>query len=64
MEITLFGPCPECGLMASYLDIRRNDDGGGSWNCLQCGYQYGVWVDGGELELGYVVHDHYELARD
>lgn len=59
--ITLYGPCPDCGLVASATDSRPND-GGGTWNCLRCGFQYGIWLDGGELDLGLIPHDHVDLG--
>lgn len=48
--VSLFS-CPVCGLMASEL-YRRLGDGGGTWHCWRCGHRFGVWLDGGELDLG------------
>lgn len=50
-KITLWGPCPTCDLVASDFE-RRVDGNAGSWHCLRCGHQFGVWIDGGELDIG------------
>jgi Zn-finger nucleic acid-binding protein len=62
-RLLLYGPCPTCGLVASDME-RRTEGGGasGSWRCLRCGHQYGVWLDGGELDLS-IIRDS-ELNRN
>jgi len=51
--------CPECDAIDSIKAVPDEgmfDEGqkGGVYRCSECGHQFGVWLDGGILDLGLV----------
>lgn len=49
-QITYF-ICPS-GHMNEELRRIEHDDGSGEWLCNTCDHRFGIWLNGGELDLG------------
>lgn len=56
VQIVVF-QCRECGHLGQPISVWYVDRSGGEHRCANCGNVCGIWLDGGELDLGLVEVD-------